>query len=363
MQKLIEEFLTKNSGYIKKSPYKVAERLNLNANYDNIFLIKEIMKNLRKEKYKLIPNTITHTSGYLHVIPNSFTPNKEYLTKLALESFIESGNYDKAIDFINKIKQDKITPQYKKQNYLPGNYIVLGCLHFPFVNKEFFNSVIELIKDCPDLKGIILAGDILDMSSISRHNKGLMPVLGYDLEREYKESNQYLDLIDKAIGSRKIVKEYFSGNHEDWYYQWKKDVDNSKLGGAGPLSPYDACFKKRGYSFQKDWKNARVKIGDLEIIHGIFTTVTSAQKHLNALKRNVLFFHTHRFNTHIEGSLEAFNCGWGGDKDAPVFGYMTDFQKETWRNGMAVVNLTESGLTNITTIPFKEGLFFNNKLY
>ncbi len=384
MQKLIKDFLIERTGYLKKSPYKIAERLNIEVNDENIKLIKDSVRQIKgklkvenerlnnikangNNKFKFVQleelKKIEEENKQFMFSSKEFIPNKTDLISMAVENFMATGDYDKAIDFINKIRQDEITPKYNKSSFESGNYIVLGCLHFPFVNKDFFNSVLNLIKDCPDLKGIVLAGDILDMSSISRHNKGLMPVLGYTLEREYRETNEFLDELDKAIGDREIRKEYFSGNHEDWYYQWKKDVDNAKLGSASTLSPYDACFKSRGYNFQKDWKNARINIGDLEIIHGIFTTVTSAQKHLNALKRNVLFFHTHRFNTHIEGKLEAFNCGWGGDKNAPVFNYMSDFQKETWRNGMAVVNLTEEGLTNVTAIPYKNGLFFNNKLY
>lgn len=351
MQKLVEDFLTQFPGYLKKGPAKVALKLGIEPHYENLVYIKNIMRRIKKEQPKQ------------NIIKEEKSLSKEYLTELAVKTFMENGDYDKAIDFINKLKKEQENPIYKKQDYKEGNYIVLGCLHFPFVNKEFFQSVLNLIEDCPDLQGIILAGDILDMSSISRHNKGLMPVLGYDLAREYKETNEFLDKLDNAIGSRNIVKEYFSGNHEDWYYQWKKELDNSKLGSVGVISPYDACFKHRGYNFQKDWKNARIKLGDLEIIHGIFTTVTAAQKHLNSLRRNVLFFHTHRFNSHIEGSLEAFNCGWGGDKNAPVFGYMSDFQKEHWRNGMAVVNLNNKGITNITPIAYKDGLFFNNKLY
>jgi len=184
MQKLVKDFLILNKGYLKKSPYKIAERLHIKITDNTIEQIRSIIKEV-KNSSKIDNIKIK----YHHVIPNTFVPNKDYLTKLALESFMENGNYDKAIDFINKIKQEEINPKYKISSYKEGNYIVLGCLHFPFVNKEFFSSVIDLIKDCPNLEGIILAGDILDMSSISRHNKGLMPVLGYDLAREYKEAN------------------------------------------------------------------------------------------------------------------------------------------------------------------------------
>lgn len=351
MQKLVEDFLTQFPGYLKKGPAKVALKLGIEPHYENLVYIKNIMRRIKKEQPKQ------------NIIKEEKSLSKEYLTELAVKTFMENGDYDKAIDFINKLKKEQESPIYKKQNYKEGNYIVLGCLHFPFVNKEFFQSVLNLIEDCPDLQGIILAGDILDMSSISRHNKGLMPVLGYDLAREYRETNEFLDKLDNAIGNRNITKDYFYGNHEDWYNQLFKDINNAKLGIAGPLSPYEACFKHRGYTVQTNWKNAKIKLGDLEIIHGEWTSIHAAHKHLTSLKRNVLFFHTHRLNTFTEENLEGYNCGWGGDKNASVFNYMSSYQKETWRNGLAVVNLNKNNITHTTVIPYKNGLFFNNKLY
>lgn len=330
----IIKFLEDKPGYAKFGKYALAKALKI----DDVALCAEALKAVRKV-CKLKEDFISD-----------------------IEKYMSSGEYDKAMDIINNAKNYKKYPKYIKKNYKPGNYIVLGCLHFPWVNKEFFNSALKLIKDCPDLKGIILAGDILDMSSISRHAKGMMPKLGYTLEREYKETNEYLDLIDEAIGLRQIDKEYFYGNHEDWYLQFNSTNDGKKL-GLSSLSPYHACFEKRNYNFQKDWRNARVVIGDVEIIHGMWCNTHSAHKHLTTLRRNVVFFHTHRFNTFSEGNLQSYNCGFGGDRTAPVFDYMSSFQKESWTNGLAVINLGGDNLSRVTAIEYKEGLFFNNKLY
>ena len=328
-------FLKNKPGYKKFGKYALAKALNI----EDVHICAEALKESRKIKNVKI--------------------NKED----DIEYLMKNGEYDKVLDIVNRVKNSPNIPKYEVKKYKEGNYIVLGCLHFPWVNKEFFNSVIELIKDCKDLKGIILAGDILDMSSISRHSKGLMPVIGYDLEREYKETNEYLDRIDEAIGNRKVDKEYFYGNHEDWYIQYTKGLDANKLGHMKSISPYHACFEGRGYNFQKDWRNAKVIIGDTEIIHGMWCNTHSAHKHLTTLKRNLVFFHTHRFNTFIEGDLSSYNCGFGGDRNAPVFNYMSGFQKESWSNGMAVINLGSDNKSRVIAIPYKDGLFFNNKLY
>lgn len=329
----IKLFLEQKPGYKKFGKYALAKALGI----ENVNDCGEVLKEFRSE-----------------------TSNKGIDE---LSELMKRGEYDKALDLVNQAKNSPGLPKYIKKQYSAGNYVVLGCLHLPWVNEDFFAAVLKLIKDCPNLKGIVLAGDILDMSSISRHAKGLMPVLGYDLAREYKEANEYLDRIDEAIGSRKVEKEYFYGNHEDWYLQYTKQSDNSKLGHQPSLSPYHACFEGRGYNFQKDWRNARVIIGDTEIIHGMWCATHSAYKHLTTLRRNLVFFHTHRFNTHLEGGLSAYNCGFGGDRTAPVFNYMSGFQKEAWTNGLAVINLGEDNISRVTAIPYNDGLFFNNKLY
>lgn len=331
----IIEFLITKPGYQKFGKYALAKALKI----DDVSMCAEALKSVRKELN---------------------TRDVSNIDKM--NTLMKAGRLDELMDLVNEVRNKEKYPAYLKKKYNQGNYIVLGCLHLPWVNKEFFDSLIKLIEDCKDLKGIVLAGDILDMSSISRHAKGLMPVLGYNLEREYKETNEYLDRIDKAIGSRVIEKEYFYGNHEDWYLQHNKTIDGNKLGHS-LLSPYHACFEKRGYNFQKDWKNAKVIIGDVEIIHGMWCNTHSAHKHLTTLRRNVVFFHTHRFNTFSEGNLQSYNCGFGGDRNAPVFNYMSSFQKESWTNGLAVINLGKDNKSRVTAIEYKDGLFFNNKLY
>jgi len=67
--------------------------------------------------------------------------------------------------------------------------------------------------------------------------------------------------------------------------------------------------------------------------------------------------------TYFESNIAGYNCGWGGDKDSPVFSYMSKSQKENWRNGILTVTLKDN-VAYPTIVDFKNNHFsFNNKLY
>ena len=345
----LREILTEKPGYLKAGFRRVAEQFGVSK-----MLAKEVIIEVKDNLNKTTPSGV-------EVVERAHTP--EATLQFIAKELIAQGKIDEAIDVLNRVKKESSKPSYTTSKFEDGNYVVLGCSHLPFHNKAMWAATCKLISDMQNLKGIILAGDILDMHSISRHSKGKIRLAGYTLAREYKEANEALDMLDEAIGDRKIIKEFFYGNHEDWYNQWGKDVDNSYLGRAGAKSPYDACFKHRGYNTQFNWKTASVQLGDLEIIHGEWCAKHAAAKHASELHRNIAFFHTHRMGTYFESNIAGYNCGWGGDKNKDVFSYMSKSQKENWRNGILTVTL-HGGISYPNVLDFKDGhFFFNNKLY
>lgn len=264
---------------------------------------------------------------------------------------------------LESIDTDKMTAVSDTKS--DGEYIVAGCLHMPFHNRRFFDSLLGVANELSSqrrLKGLILNGDILDMHSISRHNKGKITIPGLTLTKEYEEANRYLDMLDQAVGD--VSKDYFYGNHEMWYHQHMSEVDNQKLGNGVVKSPAEACFLNRGYVIQEDYKNAYVTIGDhLEVIHGDYVNIHAAKKHLDVMKRSVMFAHTHRIGSHHEWDKSSHNIGWGGDVNSPVFSYMTRVQKENWRNGFAVVNI-ENGFYSVNQLVFiNDGIIFEGNRY
>lgn len=245
-------------------------------------------------------------------------------------------------------------------------YVVMGCLHMPFHNRNMFDAAINLMKDLRaygKLSGVILNGDILDMHSISRHGKDKVGVPGWDLEREYRVASLELDKIDRAAGP--CEKVYMYGNHEMWYFDFMSDPRNFKLGQGVVQSPEVGLgLRERGYKVQRDYRTAFHMLGDLEVIHGDYVNVHAAHAHVQKMKRNVMFAHTHRMGSYMEGNLMGYNIGWGGDSTAPVFGYMTRVMKETWRNGFAVVTVDAQNHAHVTQIVWtNDSFFYGGKRY
>lgn len=245
-------------------------------------------------------------------------------------------------------------------------YVVMGCLHMPYHNKRMFDAALKLISDLRaygKLNGLILNGDILDMNSISHHGKNKVGVPGMTLDREYQMARHEFDKLDKAAGP--CEKVYMYGNHEMWYYTFMQDPNNFKLGEGAVMSPEEGLgLRRRGYKVYRDYKTAYHMLGDLEVIHGDYVSVHAAHTHVQKMKRNVMFAHTHRMGSYVEGKLQGYNIGWGGDSTAPVFNYMSRVMKETWRNGFAVVTVDEQGFSHVTQITWtNDSFYFGGKRY
>ena len=348
----LKEELRVKKGYLKSGPNKVSRLFGVSVKMAKL-AIREVKEEIRGAVSEVKEKSIKSES----------TLSRKEALEFTAKALIENGKIQEAIDLLTQVKKEDVIPMYKPSKFKDGNYVVLGCTHLPFHNKKMWKATCKIVEEMQDLAGVILAGDILDMHSISRHGKGKIRLENYTLCREYKEANEALDMLDKAIGDRNISKEFFYGNHEDWFNQWGKDVDSFYLGKSGAVSPYEACFKHRGYNTQFDWKKAFIKLGDLKVIHGEWCAKHAAHKHCSELHENVAFFHTHRMGTYYESDLMGLNCGWGGDKEYKVFSYMSDFQKKNWRNGILLVNLNK-GKAYPNVLDFNNGHFFyNNKLY
>jgi hypothetical protein len=303
---VVYDFLSKNTGYLKWSPEKVAIKLGINPK-----IVKPILKELRRREWN---------------------------------------------------KYSKEEKEYSKE----GVHILAGCFHFPFHNERFFeNAFLKIVSDTPNLAGVHLLGDMQDLYSLSSHNKGQVNIKGLDLEKEYMLNNKAFDKIDQAVGHRSVQKTYIYGNHEDRYFRELKNIDSSKYGGA-LLSPKEACFLvDRGYTVKENWKDDYVTIGKyLDACHGQYTTKSPAKKHLDTYKRSLAFVHTHIIDQHYDAGMAAFNIGWGGNMYAPAFSYASRITKLNWQNGFAAVYVDEDGYYHVNQLTwYNNKLYYNNRLY
>lgn len=243
-----------------------------------------------------------------------------------------------------------------KHRNTPGTYYITGCAHAPWQNKRMYDANINYLNKEVDLQGIILAGDILDLNSLSSHDKGKVPIKGVTLDWEYKEANKFLDQFDEL--KVKGTKDYIYGNHEDRYNRIVKDSDVAKF-GSSLISPDEAlCLKARGYNVYKDWKNDVIHLGPhLDVMHGEFFNVHTCKKTIDTYRHSALYFHTHRLQVFVEGLVGGFNMGFGGDIDAAIFNFASRAMKNSWINASCNVTLDKDGFYHVEPL-----MFINNKL-
>lgn len=261
---------------------------------------------------------------------------------------------------VDDIKEMYTLPIPEKED---GLYIVVGCAHFPFTNKDFWKALLKLTRErSNEIKGFILAGDAVDLHSLSAYDRGKLAIPGINLGVEYKGANAYIDSIEQYLQPN-IYKGFIYGNHCHRFHKYMSDVNNAKLGSALP-SPIEALkLKERGYDIYTDWVNDEIQLGDLSVIHGEICSIHAAKRYIDVFKRNFLFFHTHRTSMFREGEHVAYNAGSMADFNSPVFNYATKAMKKTWTNSFAVVNLYK-GITQVDIPVWNNDHFsYGGKIY
>lgn len=243
-----------------------------------------------------------------------------------------------------------------KHRLTPGTYYITGCAHAPWQNKKMYNSVFNYLDKEVELQGLILAGDIVDLNSLSSHDKGKVSIDGVTLDWEYKEANKFLDEFDSL--KIKGTKDYIFGNHEDRYKRITKDSDIAKYGSSLMSPTVGLNLIGRGYNVYEDWKNDSIHLGQhLDVCHGEFLNVHSAKKTIDTYRKSTMYFHTHRFQIYVEGLVGGWNMGFGGDINAPIFGFATRAMKNSWVNSSCIVTIDKEGFYHVEPL-----MFINNKL-
>lgn len=357
--------------YLKLRPIKEDEE-NVNATvrdellliYPHISFTKHDVRNARKraelaEPEKLSEDTIIKIREKLEQAESSDVEEPIEWEKVKNDSTDITRDNDSSI--IRRAPH-RVFPGEKE-----GRWIVIGCIHAPFQLKRFIDAVLNMISNYSnEIVGIVFNGDIIDMNSISRHNKNNVSCrTGLTLDEEYDWTNKLLDDFESALKPN-TTKAYQYGNHEDWYFQHMRNVDNAKLGKGTVLGPTQALrLHERHFFVNEDWKNDFFTLGNsLQVMHGIYCNVHAAKKHIDVFGSDVIFNHTHRLQTFSDGKRMGYNIGFGGDVSEPNFNYAPRGVKETWTNGFAEVFIDDIGEHHVTPIRFKDGKFvYNGKKY
>lgn len=266
--------------------------------------------------------------------------------------------------YIGELREAK--KRQESSNMSDSHTIVIGCSHLPFQDKEQWDTMCNITNWLSErtATNLILAGDILDMNCISRHNKGnVSKVTGLTLGDEYKLANKELSKFNLDRLNNKV---YMYGNHENWYNLHMNQIDNAKLGNDVIKSPKEALkLIDKGFKVLDSYGQDIFKLGNLNVIHGNVVAIHAASKTLETTKSNTLFFHTHRMQQFTDSGpnntqITAYNGGFSGDRLQPAFNYMNSDSKSRWQNGFAICYTDKDGNTTVNLLQWKDKSFVFN---
>tara|TARA_R110000824_G_scaffold81812_2_gene205468 strand:- start:2195 stop:2983 length:789 start_codon:yes stop_codon:yes gene_type:complete len=237
--------------------------------------------------------------------------------------------------------------------------IVTPDKHFPLHDDKAISVVcqaIEIVK--PDT--YIDLGDTGEWELFSKHywkdkEKPPLEVLMPMLDKEVALVNEGMDLIDASLDKAKCKKRHFiQGNHELW-------LDNFVT--RHPYLPQYKTenalrIKERGYKYLKYISNKPLKIGKLNFIHGKYTPIHHAKKHLEKGGQSVIYGHTHDFQRFTDTK-------WGGTISAWSMGCLKDMSSEAnewlrgnlhnWNHGFAIVDWFQGGNFKVEVVEIIDG--------
>jgi len=256
----------------------------------------------------------------------------------------------------------KITKSKKKKNKKKEyeSAIFWSDLHIPHHNTPAVKAVLKLMDDIKFDKCSIM-GDFMDLGCIGHWNKNRHKTLEMArLKDDYILGNALLDEIDKRLPSD-ADKFYLMGNHEVWADMLLEEMPAL----TGLIEPETMLkLKERNYSVSQ--YNELVKIGRLFITHGIYAGSNPIKKHLDELKVNCLFGHTHTIGMRLSPSparsiaFSGYNVGCLCDLGPE---YMKN-RPNSWTHGFAIGYFFPNGYFDIQIIRIIEGRFiFNGKVY
>lgn len=239
-----------------------------------------------------------------------------------------------------------------------GQYLVLGCAHVPFHNKALLDGIGKLMADVK-FDGLILNGDWLDCNSLSGHDRGKFTVIPeLNLTAEYKAGEEELSKLLSNL-DKDALKVYLYGNHEDRYWRFIADMQQAK---TPPLSPTEGLkLTEKGFIVLENYSNHYMTLGEhLDIMHGVYFNDHCAKKHIDRFRGSVLFAHTHRIQSFVEGRVGGFNIGWLGDANHKAFNYADRGMKASWQNGFAIVTIDEQGNYYVEQVFCNNNKFYRN---
>jgi len=217
----IKKWLETHKGYLKKSPYTLANRLNI----ENIDLCRQCLKEV-KNKF----NSLNENKNF----KKDIIKNKDIFRN----AFINKENTNKLFTVIKENKQGK-------------NVLVIGDLHLPFSLEGYLEYCIEQYKtyNCDE---VVFIGDIIDNHASSYHETDPD---GHSAGEELKMAISQVKNWYKAFPKATII----IGNHDRIIMRKAYSSGLSKLW----IKDYAEVLGTPGWNFTES-----IEIDDVLYIHG-----------------------------------------------------------------------------------------------
>lgn len=285
----IKEFLLKNKGYLKTSPYTIAERLQTK----DINLVSKALKEVKLENRN---NPGVDRKQFNIVLDKEFTSYKDVFKDAFTNSILPIDSFKENI---------KISKSGK-------NVLVIGDLHLPFSLKGYLEHCIEAYHkyNCNE---VVFIGDIIDNHASSFHESDADGhSAGYELKLAIQEVKKWYSAFPKAT--------VIIGNHDRIIMRKAQSSGLSKMW----IKDYADVLGV------PDWKFVEsIEIDNVLYIHGEGGVArTRARRDLCSIVQGHL--HTQASVDWIVGkNFKIFACqtGCGIDARAYAMAYAKEFAK------------------------------------
>lgn len=238
-------------------------------------------------------------------------------------------------------------------------WIVLPDIHHPEVCWPAFYAVLDYCKkNASKIEGVVLLGDNMDCTNISRHTKG-KPRLRTrgGLQKDFEAFNREILEPLEVVVSKGVKKVFHLGNHEDWLEQWLDE--NPEFEGM-------FGFDKTLHLTERGWKVVPLgepsKVGKAYLIHGdqVGSSDYVAKKMVDAYASTCIMGHVHRFSAHTRTSRAKSKDKWIGIT-LPTLGTLNPKYAKgspnSFLNGFGIIELWPNGFVNIYVPIIFEGRF------
>lgn len=303
--------------------------------------------------YTAIRDNLFPSDEKNEIIPRSTKPKKFKLVNKKLENFT-----------VHEAKVSDLFKELKLKDDDVLRIVVQPDSHIPEYDEEAMSVFCQFLSYYKP-HGLINIGDFMEMGPVSRWEpKDAKPRRLVD---DIKEGKRVLDMIGKAAGPQCVFKRFLIGNHEDWLNQYltarvPEILDGLEDVGVNLQIQNLLGLKELGYRTIP--LNEILRIGTAHFIHGYYTGVAHAKKHLDTFGCNVYYGHLHDVQSYsgvsVSGVHEAMSLGCLRTLNASFL----KGRPSNWLHAFGVFEFRKDGsYTRVVPIIIDGVMSFNGKMF